>query len=371
MATPLKDRVNVEMVRRLADGMAEVDGRFDAEAFIIAVKPRIDQLELKDRINLLADELAAGLDATSDYPAALAAVVALAEIEPTERWAAGTFAAWPLCSFVERHGVDHPADSLAAMPTLTKRWSCEFAIRPFLDNHLDLTWRHLVEWRSDEHEAVRRLVSEGTRPLLPWATRVKALTEHPELGLDLIAPLRTDPSEAVRRSVANHLNDVAKLKPELVTATLTRWAAGDGQPDDQVVRHGLRTLIKRGDPAAMALLGFDTSPEVTIETFTCEPASITLGDTIQLTATIRSTSAHDQRLVVDYVIHHPTATGAISSKVFKWTNLRLDAGATVTLEKRRAIKSISTRIYQPGRHRVELQVAGRALANADFDLAVD
>lgn len=151
-----------------------MDDRFDADAFVDAVEPRLAALELKDRISLLADELAAGLDAASDYPAALASVAKLAELEPTDRWAAGTFAAWPLCSFVERHGLDHPAESLAAMPTLTKRWSCEFAIRPFLEHHLDLTWRHLARWQTDEHEAVRRLVSEGTRPLLLWAPRVCA-----------------------------------------------------------------------------------------------------------------------------------------------------------------------------------------------------
>lgn len=370
MAQPLKEQITKDTVERLAAGMAEVDDRFDASAFVAAVGTNLEQLELKDRINLLADELAVRLDAASDYPQALASVVRLAETEPIDQWAVGMFAAWPLCSFVERHGVDHPTESLAAMPSLTRRWSCEFAIRPFLNAHLDLTWQHLREWRGDGHEAVRRLVSEGTRPLLPWATRVAALIERPERGLDLIAPLRTDLSETVRRSVANHLNDVAKLAPELVTTALATWSAGDDPPDDQLIRHGLRTLIKQGDPAAMALLGFDTEPDVAVEAFTCSPTAITLGDTIELTATIRSTSARDQHLVVDYVIHHPTATGAVSSKVFKWTNLRLDAAAMVTIDKRRAIRSISTRNYQAGRHRVELQVAGRVLAETGFDLTL-
>ncbi len=369
MATPLKNQITTETVERLAAGMAEVDDRFDASAFVTAVGSSLEQLELKDRINLLADELASGLGAASDYPQALASVVRLAETEPIDQWAAGTFAAWPLCSFVERHGVDQPAESLAAMPSLTRRWSCEFAIRPFLDDHLDLTWQHLEEWRGDEHEAVRRLVSEGTRPLLPWATRVAALTEDPQRGLDLIAPLRTDRAETVRRSVANHLNDVAKLAPGLVTTTLAGWAASDDPPDDGVIRHGLRTLIKKGDPAAMELLGFDTEPEVAIEAFVCAPSAIVLGDTIELSCRIHSTSSRDQNLVVDYVIHHRTATG-VSSKVFKWTNLRLEAGSTATLDKRRAIKAISTRAYRAGWHRIDLQVAGRTLAETGFDLAL-
>lgn len=370
MAQPLKEHITADTVERLAAGMAAVDKRFDATRFVAAVEPRLDQLELKDRVNLLADELAHDLDARSDYPAALESVVRLAESEPIEQWAVGMFAAWPLCSFVERHGLGHPVESLAAMPVLTKLWSCEFAIRPFLDRHPDLTWRYLTEWRRDEHEAVRRLVSEGTRPLLPWASRVPSLTDQPDRGLDLIAPLRTDPAETVRRSVANHLNDVAKLAPELVTTTLAAWTSSDDPPDDRLVRHALRTLIKNGDPAAMALLGFDTDPSVAVEAFTCEPRAILLGDSIELTATIRSASDRDQHLVVDYVIHHPTATGAVSPKVFKWTHLRLQAGATATLSKRRALKAISTRTYQAGWHRVELQVAGRVLAETGFDLAL-
>lgn len=350
--------------------MAEIDNRFDAAAFVAAVRPRIGKLELKDRINLMADALAVGLQAEADFPTALASVVTLAETEPHDAWASGMFAAWPLCSFVERHGVDHPTESLSAMPILTKRWTCEFAIRPFLDHHLEQTWRHLTDWRTDTDEAVRRLVSEGTRPLLPWAIRVEALTDHPERGIELIAPLRADPSETVRRSVANHLNDVAKGSPELVTDTLTDWSTSGDPPDNRLIRHGLRTLIKRGDPAAMTLLGFDTDPDVAIEAFTCTPDAITLGDTIELSATIRSTATRDQHLVIDYVIHHPTANGATSSKVFKWTNLRLEAGATIRLDKRRGIKPISTRTYQPGRHGIELQVAGNMLAETGFDLAL-
>ena len=175
---------------------------------------------------------------------------------------------------------------------------------------------------------------EGTRPLLPWGTRVKALVDWPERGLELIAPLRTDLSETVRRSVANHLNDVAKSNPGLVTATVATWLSGDDPPDQKLVRHGLRTLVKRGDPKAMELLGFDTDAKVVVEAFTCEPGAITLGDTIELSATIRSTSNRDQQLVIDYVIDHPGAAGARSVKVFKWTNLRLAAGATEMLSKR-------------------------------------
>ncbi len=368
MAPPLKHEISPELVASLAAAAAEIDRRFDANRFVAAVLARLEQLELKDRINLVADELAAGLDAAGDYPAALTTIVGLSEAEAMDRWAVGMFAAWPLCSFVERHGVDHPQQSLAAMPLLTKRWSCEFAIRPYLANHREQTWRHLIEWRDDPHDAVRRLVSEGTRPRLPWGTRLASLLDHPERGITLIAPLRADPSPDVRRSVANHLNDVARARPDLVTETLAQWLDSPQPPDEKLVGHALRTLVKQGDQAAMRLLGFDTEPRISIATFTCRPQAILLGDSIELSATIRSTSKGAQSLVVDYVVHHPTANGSLSPKVFKWTNLRLEPGERLTIEKRRTIKAISTRSYQPGFHRVDLQVAGQVVAETGFDL---
>ena len=142
--------------------------------------------------------------ADDDYVAALTSVVEVAES------GVEGFAAWPLCSFVERHGSADPEASLNAMRALTRQFSCEFAIRPFLELHLSSTLAHLQAWASSNDEHVRRLVSEGTRPILPWGPKVQSLLEDPRIGIGLLAHLRTDASETVRRSVANHLNDVAK-----------------------------------------------------------------------------------------------------------------------------------------------------------------
>ena len=253
------------------------------------------------------------------------------------------------------------------MPTLTRHWSCEFAIRPYLEHHLEVARAHLRRWVKNPHPAVRRLASEGTRPILPWGTRVPALLADPEIGLELIRELRHDSDEVVRRSVANHLNDVAKARPDLIVEIATGWA--DDGVDARLLEHALRTLVKQGHPGALAALGLTVDGAVEIIEFGCSPATVQLGESITLTAELRSTSPEPQRLVVDFVIDHPTAAGGRSVKTFKWTTLDLDPDAMVSLRKRRRIVDGSTRTYSPGRHLVQLQVAGRVEAETTFEVA--
>ena len=358
MAAPLKDLFDRDVVETLSGRFAQRVPDFDADGFAAGLLADFPALELKDRINLVADRLASGLPGT--YPEALAVVV---EVSAS---GIGGFAGWPLCSFVERHGVAWPDESLEAMTTLTQTCSCEFAIRPFLDAHLERTRVQLRAWTEHPVDTVRRLPSEGTRPLLPWGPRVAALTDDPQIGLELLTALRHDESEDVRRSVANHLNDVAKAHPDLVVETLGAWLAEPQPVDERLASHALRTLVKQGHPGALQVLGFTTDPAVEVGEFSCTPSALELGTSIQLGAVLTSTADHDQMLVIDFVIHHVTASGGTSPKVFKWTSQRLSPGERVQLAKRRLIQTASTRRYHAGVHRVDLQVAGKVLASTEF-----
>ncbi len=369
MAEALKDSFDRRYVEIVADVGAAAWRDFDAKGFVTGVSDDLPKLELKDRINLIADEVRIRLP--DAFPDALERVVMMAEtisspsIADEAAWGSGW--AWPMCSIVERHGIDHPDESLAAMEELTKAFSCEFAIRPFLDQHLERTIDKCREWLGHSHPAVRRLPSEGTRPYLPWGTRIKALLEDPGIGISLVTELRHDPNEVVRRSVANHLNDIARAHPDRVAAIAADWLA-EPPTDAAMVRHALRGLVKKGHAGAMAALGFTTEAAVNITRFTVEPAEIHLGDTIKLAATIESSANHDQRLVVDFVVHHVGARGETSPKVFKWTTVDLGVGERIEIEKRRLIKTASTRRYYQGVHRVELNVAGETVAESSFDL---
>jgi len=193
------------------------------------------------------------------------------------------------------------------------------------------------------------------------------LLANPQIGLAVVEKVRHDSSEYVRRSVANHLNDVAKFDPDLVLATTKRWSA-EADTDMAMIRHALRTLVKQGDPKAMAILGFATKPKIKVQGFSVTPGTVVLGDSIELELVIASTATGDQRVVIDFVIHHVLANGQTSPKVFKWATPTIGAKETLTLTKRRKIATASTRTYYPGHHQVDAQVAGKVLASSGFDL---
>ncbi len=364
MAAALKDQVDAAVVDELARRFAAVDGRFDAAGFRERTAPGLEGLELKARVELIARELWRALG-DRDAGESLACLVEVARAEPpVEGWVA-----WPLATVAELFGPLRPPAALAAMEHVTQRMSCEFAVRPFLRDHYDATYVKLIEFTDHHDERVRRLPSEGTRPRLPWGMKVQRLLDDPRPGLALLRRLRHDPSETVRRSVANHLNDVAKEHPELVVETVADWLQ-EPETDRRMVTHALRTLVKRGDPGALSVLGFSTEPQIAVERFDVAPSVVEMGTHITLAADLRSEADAAQHLVVDFVIHHVNASGATSPKVFKWTTVDLGPGERCSLAKRRLIAQASTRTYRPGTHRVGLQVGGRVLAMTAFDVRV-
>jgi 3-methyladenine DNA glycosylase AlkC len=360
---PLKDFVDAALVERLAARVAAVHPGFDGPRFAASVVPCLGSLELKERIALIADALAAGLPRS--FPEAAAVVVAAAEHPdpPIDAWQA-----WPLNTFVERHGVGHPEVSLDAMERLTRHASSEFAVRPLLARSPEIVFSRLEVWAGHPDAAVRRLVSEGTRPLLPWGMRVAVLREHPERGLALAGRLRDDPSEAVRRSVANHLNDVSRDHPDLAVATAREWAQGATDETRDLLRHGLRTLVKQGHPGALEVLGFDHAARIAVDLFAIDPPEAHIGERVEVSALLHSEEDAPCRVVVDLVVHYVRAGGRTSPKVFKWRVLDLAPREAAGLRRRLSMIDMSTRTHHPGRHRVTLQVAGVAAAEASFEL---
>jgi 3-methyladenine DNA glycosylase AlkC len=362
VASALKDSVDVSVVEELARRFAAVDDSFDTSGFSTRTVPQLAGRELKARIDLIAGELWRALG-DRDPAESLACLVDVARAEPPiDGWAA-----WPLAAVVELFGLSRPAEALDAMEHVTQRMSCEFAVRPFLRDHYDATYARLLAFTEHPDERVRRLPSEGTRPRLPWAMKVQRLLDDPLPGLALLHRLRHDPSETVRRSVANHLNDVSRAHPDLVVDTLSDWM-DEPETDRRMVSHALRTLVKNGHAGALGVLGMTTDASVAVERFEVSPAVVVMDTHLVLMADVVSTAARTQRLVVDFVIHHVNASGATSPKVFKWANIDLEPGERCTLTKRRLIRQASTRTYRAGTHRVDLQVAGRILASTSFDI---
>ncbi len=354
----MKNLFNAGRLRLTARQLAALHARFDPEAFLAHALCELDTLGLMDRLRRTAE----AFDRALPLPFAEQLPVLLAHAPQIGH---GFVAIWP-CAHVARRGLEQPALALPALRELTCHGSAEFALRPFLERDLTGTLAILTGWTTSPDEHVRRLASEGSRPRLPWGQSLRALITDPSPALPLLAALRTDPSLYVRKSVANHLNDITKDHPDIVLDLVAGWDRREARTA-WIVRHALRTLVKKGHPRALALLGVGAAPRLTA-TLAARPARLRLGDTVTLSARLASSSPRAQALAVDYVVHYVRPSGRPSVKVFKWTTLTLAPHETTTLTKRQTIRDFSTRRHHPGVHRVELQLNGRRLAASQFTL---
>jgi 3-methyladenine DNA glycosylase AlkC len=361
VAEPFKNLVNEAVVQRMAAKLRAAQPAFDERRFTSQALHDLHTLEMKAR----AMQICAALEATlpADFDAAAAMLLhAMDGPEGLDGWAL-----WPLGEYVARHGQHDVQGSLAVLHRLTQRFTAEFAIRPFIVRHPQAVFDTLARWTRDPSEHVRRLVSEGSRPRLPWGLQLKALIADPSPTLPLLRSLQDDESEYVRRSVANHLNDIAKDHPALVAQWLETHLPGATKERRALLRHASRTLVKRGDARVLAAWGLGQTLRGTAS-LVVTPARVAVGGHVTLAVTLTSRAAKTQRLAIDYAVHHVKADGSTSPKVFKGWVLDLPARATLELQKRHSMKPVTTRRYHAGRHRVTLQVNGETLAEAAFML---
>ncbi|WP_181276023.1 DNA alkylation repair protein [Brevibacterium oceani] len=359
--TDFKDQLSPQLVECLGGDLAGASAAFDRTAFVQSAIDGLDGRELMARVDWIAGAL---METMPPEPEDADRIVRAA----LDHGGLQGWASMPVNAYIARAMLDRPDVGLPLLAALTSRYTAEFAIRPFIDAHQAATMKYLRTWTRDADEHVRRLVSEGSRPRLPWGRLLRGFIADPTPTIGLLDELVNDESLYVRRSVANHLNDIAKDHPDLVLATATRWAAISTQ-GDFVVRHGLRTLIKRGHPGALAILGFDPDATVEITEFACSPSSITVGETVTLSFTLRA--AADTRAAVDYAVHYQGANGVKAGTVFKLSVKDLPAGRPVRFSRRHRFAHASVRKIHTGPHRIEVQVNGRILDAAVVEITGD
>lgn len=374
VAEPFKNFINRELVQAAAAQLQRVAPSFDAGHFVALATHELESLELKARAMQVADALEATLPA-SFHDAAAILEAALAppadESQPTAGSVSNEGLAgwilWPVGEFIARRGIHTPERGLQALHALTQRFSAEFAIRSYIVAHPALVFRTLAEWVHDPSAHVRRLVSEGSRPRLPWGLQLRSLIADPTPTLPLLEALQDDPSDYVRRSVANHLNDIAKDHPHLVADWLDKHLPDASGERRALLKHASRTLIKRGDPRVLHAWGvgaeFEGSASLTVA-----PARVAIGERLTLTIALQSSSQRAQSLAIDYAVHHRKADGSTAPKVFKGWVITLAAGEARQLIKRHSMRRITTRRYYAGPHEMDVRINGVVVASAPFML---
>jgi 3-methyladenine DNA glycosylase AlkC len=361
----LKDQFGLSAPRAIARMIRAVHPDFPHEDFLRDVARGYGPMSLTGRGFHVAEALRRHLP--RDYPVAIDILLESAS-QPHEHRASNGMAGFlymPHLFFVARHGLDHFEESMRAQHALTQLFTAEFSIRAFLEKYPERTLARLREWVSDPSHHVRRLVSEGTRPRLPWAPRLRAFQRDPRPVLELLELLRDDPELYVRRSVANNLNDIGKDHPVLLADVAKRWLRDATPEREWVIRHALRSAVKRADAGALRALGFGGKVAVSIRGVRISPARPRIGDAVTISFDLVNPSRRAQRVMADVVIHFAKARGT-GAKTFKLKAVTLAAGERVTLAKKIGLAQLTTRRHYPGEHRVEAQLNGQARRLGSF-----
>jgi 3-methyladenine DNA glycosylase AlkC len=371
---PFKNKISAQLVRCLGGHLARQMRGFDRPGFETAILAELDSLELKERAGLIADVLDRHLppdlsDRFAILQAILHPVTEIAFDRGSDEKGIRGWGIMPLGMVVSRSGLDDFEASFALLKEMTRRATAEFDVRPFLDKDQERALAIMAPWVTDDSGHVRRLVSEGTRPRLPWGMRLKRLVADPSPTLPLLEALKDDPEDYVRRSVANHLNDIAKDHPDLIAAIADRWLKEADENRRKLVRHACRSLIKQGHAATLTAFGLHP-PELRLEGLEIASAKVRYGGVVAFRADLVSRAQRPQELVIDYLIHFRKANGSLSPKVFKWTKVTLAPGESLSLTRKHAIRPITTRTYYEGPQALSLRVNGQDFGYSEFELVM-
>lgn len=357
----LKDLIDRPSVAAIFEAVAEVEPRFDPKTAMSSVFDHsFDGLELKQRIRRVARVLHDLL--ARPYREGLDVLVAAAK-----RLEGAGFAGMAFNDFVEEYGTSDFDASVPALAVFTKVVSAEFAVRPFIASDQSRMLAVMLEWAESEDPALRRLASEGSRPRLPWGRGLPSLKKDPSPTRPILQLLRSDSSEDVRRSVANHLNDISKDHPEYVVSLLAQWQDGSSEAA-AITKHALRTLLKKGHPGALKLLGFDPDVAVSVGDLRLDPESVTVGDSTRARWVVVNPATESHDVMVDYAVSYHRADKAPSRKVFKGAVVELGPGEQLTQSRKLSLAQMSTRRVEAGPHTIEVQINGVVKAKAEFEV---
>jgi 3-methyladenine DNA glycosylase AlkC len=350
MPEPFKEMFNAALVERLALAIASVEPGFDRPAFTQAVLDKAwNSRELKDRMHHIA--VCLGQFVPGSYKRQV-------EILKTVAHGFKGFPAIVFPDFTAEFGLDDFEVSVEALRFFTPLASSEFGVRPFIVRYGSRMMETLETWASDPDEHVRRLASEGCRSRLPWGMALADFKRDPSPVLRVLELLKQDPSEYVRRSVANNLNDISKDHPEITLTICNRWK-GQHPDTDALIVHALRGLLKSGNQAALALCGVQMDAPLLLTEAKASPESLAIGETMKLTATIRNAGETEQNVRFEYAITFQNRSGKGGRKVFQWKKAVVAPGETITIVKRHAFRDVSIRKHYPGDHTIALILNGK------------
>lgn len=361
----IKDIYSPAFYDRFADTLTQTVPGFDKQQFISLIfNDAFANMEWKTRMKHTTQVLHVFLPA--EYPKAVKLIEKI--IAQLRKNGSGeeNLAYVFFADYIETYGLNDFKTSVEALEFVTQFISCEFAVRPFILKYGQDMLDEMLRWSRHESHKVRRLASEGSRPRLPWAMAIPALKKDPSPLLPILENLKNDPSEYVRRSVANNLNDIAKDHPDVVLSVAAKWK-GTSKETDAIVKHGCRTLLKQGHPEVLKLYGLE-SGNIELHHFEVHTPEVRIGDALEFSIRVGNKNAAHHTVRIEYGIYYKKSKGHLARKVFKISEKVLQPGEQVDILRKQSFRIITTRVFYPGEHRVSVILNGEEKAVLDFRL---
>ncbi len=358
---PLKEMFNKVYYKQLSAAISVVDNKFEQGKFVMDVMKGIDELSLNGRLRNTVVMLKKYLP--SDFFKSTDILQQVAEVMPVG------YRSLVFPDFVAQYGKDHFSHSMRALKFFTSFGSSEFAIREFLKIDIHSTLKVMNEWAEDDNHHVRRLASEGSRPRLPWSFKLDDIIKDPSLTATILEKLKEDDELYVRKSVANHLNDIAKDNSSYMLKVLKNWNI-EHPYTKWIIKHACRNLIKQGNTESLALFAFEKNTRVEIKELKLKKTTIQLGQDLQFQFDVIGLKKTNQKLAIDYVIHYVRPSGARTKKVFKLKELILLPNQCIRVVKKQLFKDFTTRKHYHGIHLLEININGKKMAQKEFKLVV-
>ena len=373
MPEAFKNKFSVQIIEHLGRTIKEQLPEFAEQDFVRMAADNFDKLELKQRSLQITQALHEFMPQSYQRCDSVIRTILHPENNSSmndsiiEKEGVRGWLIMPLADFVSLRAIPQHFDKgMALLQVLTSRFSSEFAIRDFLIFDWQRALEILTTWSGSDNHHVRRLVSEGTRPRLPWGKRLKVFVDDPKPLRPLLVSLLDDSEEYVRRSVANNLNDIAKDNPDFVVDFVAEFLPDADTNRFRLLKHGCRTLLKQGHPDILAHFGF--LPFNGNLQLTLMQSKVQAEGDLLINLELSGNISEPQKLMLDYVIWYQKANGKLTPKVFKWKLIEQWLGESLHLQKRHSFKSVTTRKHYPSEHRVEIQLNGEILAKSNFEL---
>ncbi|MFT5725321.1 MAG: 3-methyladenine DNA glycosylase AlkC [Bacteroidia bacterium] len=366
MSTALKDRYNVAFYDTFCLALHTANPDLNLEGFKQSIfTSDFEGFELKQRMTHSSTVLRQYLSADFN----IACTQISRTIKTLETMGIGeNFEYMFLPEYVATYGIDQFETAFDTLAVITSFTSSEFAVRPFIIKYPTQMVQQLLHWSKHRDPKVRRLASEGSRPRLPWAMALPAYKTDPTPILLVLENLKNDPDEVVRRSVANHLNDIAKDNPDITIRFAEAWF-GKTPETDALVKHGCRTLLKQGNDRILKLFGLG-SDHLSLARFSLDQQEIKMGNRLTFHFKLENLADVVQMLRLEYAIYLLKKNGSHSKKVFKISERTLTGLQMLEVSKSHHFTPISTRVYHDGLHKVSIILNGKEFHALDFELRI-